>query len=88
MVRQPLTQSEHDRGVRLGETLRLARGTRSMVDIAAAAGISAETLRKIERGRVPTPAFFTVAAVATAVGLSLDALCALIGPEPDQRLTA
>jgi DNA-binding phage protein len=88
MVRQPLTQSEHDRGVRLGEALRLARGTRSMVDIAAAAGISAETLRKIERGRVPTPAFFTVAAVATAVGLSLDALCALIGAEPDQRLTA
>jgi len=59
-----------------------------MVDIAAAAGISAETLRKIERGRVPTPAFFTVAAIATAVGLSLDALCALLTTEPDQRLTA
>jgi DNA-binding phage protein len=86
MVRQPLTRSEHDRGQRLGEALRRARGTRSMVEIAATAGISAETLRKIERGRVPTPAFFTVAAVATAVGLSLDALCALVAP--DQRLTA
>lgn len=45
-----------------------------MVAVAAAAGISVETLRKIERGRVPTPAFFTVAAIADAVGLSLDDL--------------
>jgi len=86
MVRQPLTPSEHDRGQRLGAALRLARGARSMVEIAATAGISAETLRKIERGRVPTPAFFTVAAVATAVGLSLDALCALV--QPDRHATA
>lgn len=35
-----------------------------MVEIAASAGISAETLRKIETGRAPTPAFFTVAALA------------------------
>ncbi len=59
-----------------------------MVEIAATAGISVETLRKIERGRVPTPAFFTIAAVATAIGLSLDALCAPQAAEPDQRLTA
>jgi transcriptional regulator with XRE-family HTH domain len=45
-----------------------------MVAVAAAAGISVETLRKIERGRVPTPAFFTVAAIADAVDLSLDEL--------------
>jgi len=45
-----------------------------MVDVAAQARISVETLRKIETGRVPTPAFFTVAAVAEAVGLSLDEL--------------
>ncbi len=43
-----------------------------MVDVAAAAGLSAETLRKIETGRAPTPAFFTVAALAGALGLSLD----------------
>lgn len=54
--------------------LRQARVQRSMVEVAALAGISVETLRKIETGRVPTPAFFTVAAVAEAVGLSLDAL--------------
>ncbi len=45
-----------------------------MVDVAAAAGLSAETLRKIETGRAPTPAFFTVAALAHALHLSLDDL--------------
>ncbi|NIJ15046.1 transcriptional regulator with XRE-family HTH domain [Saccharomonospora amisosensis] len=45
-----------------------------MVQIAAEAGISVETLRKIETGRIPTPAFFTVVAVADAVGVSLDSL--------------
>lgn len=45
-----------------------------MVEIAAEAGISVETLRKIETGRIPTPAFFTVVALATAVGVSLDEL--------------
>ncbi|WP_166349470.1 helix-turn-helix domain-containing protein [Phytoactinopolyspora limicola] len=74
MVRVPLTGSERERGQHLGETLRRARGDRSMSDVAAAAGISAETLRKIERGRIPTPAFFTVAAVADVLDLSLDRL--------------
>lgn len=45
-----------------------------MVEVAAGAGLSAETLRKIETGRAPTPAFFTVAALAAALGLSLDDL--------------
>ncbi len=43
-----------------------------MVSVAAEAGLSAETLRKIETGRAPTPALFTVAALASVLGLSLD----------------
>ncbi|WP_436954243.1 helix-turn-helix domain-containing protein [Streptomyces sp. SudanB182_2057] len=76
MVRTPLTPEERDRGERLGRLLREARGERSMADVAAAAGVSAETLRKIETGRAPTPAFFTVAALAEALGLSMDELVA------------
>src|SRR6476646_2940745 len=72
MVRTPLTPEERERGERLGRLLREARGGRSMADIAGVAGISAETLRKIETGRAPTPAFFTVAALARALGLSMD----------------
>lgn len=74
MVRVPLTISERERGERLGEALRQARGARSIVDVATEAGISPETLRKIERGRIPTPAFFTVVAVADILGMSLDVL--------------
>jgi transcriptional regulator with XRE-family HTH domain len=80
MVRTPLTPEERERGQRLGRLLRRARGDRSMVEVAAAAGLSAETLRKIETGRAPTPAFFTVAALAVALDLSMDDLvvrCAL-----------
>ncbi|HET6499962.1 MAG TPA: helix-turn-helix transcriptional regulator [Amycolatopsis sp.] len=74
MVRVPLTEAERERGERLGAVLREARGARSMVEVAAEAGISVETLRKIETGRIPTPAFFTVVAVADAVGLHLETL--------------
>ncbi|MER7049811.1 MULTISPECIES: helix-turn-helix domain-containing protein [Streptomyces] len=76
MVRTPLTPEERERGERLGRLLRAERGERSMVEVAAAAGLSAETLRKIETGRAPTPAFFTVAAIAAALGLSMDDLMA------------
>ncbi|MEU6310836.1 helix-turn-helix transcriptional regulator [Streptomyces sp. NPDC047014] len=81
MVRTPLTPEERERGERLGALLRAARGGRSMVEVAAGAGLSAETLRKIETGRAPTPAFFTIAALADTLGLSLDDLlrrCAVV----------
>jgi transcriptional regulator with XRE-family HTH domain len=72
MVRPPLSHLEHARGERLGTLLREARGTRSMAEIAAVSGVPAETLRKIETGRIATPAFFTVAALAAALGLALE----------------
>ncbi|MDV8024033.1 helix-turn-helix transcriptional regulator [Rhodococcus sp. IEGM 1330] len=74
MVRIPLTPGELARGARLGTALRRSRGTRTMTDVADAARISVETLRKIETGRIPTPAFFTVAALCEALNISLDAL--------------
>ena len=80
MVRVPLTPEDHERGQRLGDVLREARGPRSMTAVATAVGMSPETLRKIESGRVPTPAFFTVAALCAELDLSLDDLttrCAL-----------
>lgn len=72
MVRLPLTPAEIDRGRRLGAMLRQARGDRSMLDVALDARVSPETLRKIETGRIATPAFPTIAAIADVVGLSLD----------------
>ena len=74
MVRPPLSPLERARGERLGVLLRQARGNRSMVEVAAATGVPVETLRKIESGRVPTPAFFTVAALAGELGVQLGEL--------------
>lgn len=65
-----------------------------MFEVAVAADISPETLRKIETGRVATPAFSTIAAIATVLGLSLDDVWSSISPpaqasaceqETDQR---
>jgi transcriptional regulator with XRE-family HTH domain len=81
MVRIPLTPAQRAVGLALGAELRAARAGRPMTIVADAAGISVETLRKIETGRIPTPSFATVAAVAAAVDLSLDELAGrLAGP--------
>ncbi|WP_285034950.1 helix-turn-helix transcriptional regulator [Plantibacter sp. ME-Dv--P-095] len=82
MVRLPLTPTDVERGQRLGALLREARGERSMLDIALDAGLSPETLRKIESGRVATPAFSTIAAIAEVLELSLDEVWATISPAP------
>jgi len=89
MVRLPLTPAEVERGQRLGALLRRARAERSMLETALHARVSPETLRKIETGRVATPAFPTIAAIADVLGLSLDAVWAEINrPEPAQEQLA
>ena len=79
MVRLALTEQERIRGVQLGAALRRARGDRPVREVAAAAGVAEETVRKIERGAVPTPALFTVAAIAQVLGLALDDLVSEVG---------
>ena len=88
MVRPPLTPEERERGRRLGAILRTARGDRSPGEVSASSGVSLEVLRKIESGRVPTPTFFTVAALAHALGLPLDALAHQLADADGTALTA
>ncbi|GIE76731.1 transcriptional regulator [Actinoplanes philippinensis] len=71
MVRQPLTPEQIAAGRRLGAALRAARGGRSLAEVALAAGISPETLRKIETGRLPAPAFGTVVCLSQALDIPL-----------------
>jgi transcriptional regulator with XRE-family HTH domain len=92
MVRPPLSPEERARGERLGMLLREARGPRSMTEIAAVSRVPVETLRKIETGRIATPAFFTVAALAAALGLALEDVARQCGQPgeilPGEELTA
>lgn len=78
MVRTPLTEQERARGLALGRTLQRARAGRSAAEVALAAGISLDTLRKIERGAIATPAFFTVAALARVLEVDLNDLAELL----------
>jgi transcriptional regulator with XRE-family HTH domain len=80
MVRTPLTDEERARGLMLGRTLQRARSGRSAAEVAHLAGISLDTLRKIERGAIASPAFFTVAALAEVLELDLNELNDLGAP--------
>ncbi|MFB4311079.1 helix-turn-helix transcriptional regulator [Actinomadura sp. GTD37] len=74
MVRQPLTSEQIEAGRRLGALLRRARAGRDLAEVAAAAGISPETLRKIETGRLPSPGFGTVVRLGEALGVPMQDL--------------
>ncbi|WP_016701177.1 helix-turn-helix transcriptional regulator, partial [Actinoalloteichus spitiensis] len=74
MVRHPLTPEQIEAGRRLGALLRQARAGRELADVARAAGISPETLRKIETGRMPSPGFGTVISLGEALDLPVERL--------------
>jgi DNA-binding phage protein len=86
MVRVPLSPEQVKAGQRLGALIREARAGRDPEAVARHAGISPETLRKIEVGRIPSPSFGTVIGVCTALGMPLqDAVDAWQGTN-DQRM--
>lgn len=82
MPRTPLSPEERACGGQLAELLhdRRQRVGLSSEALARTAGISVETLRRIERGLVPSPGFFTVASVARVLQLSLDELAKSVQP--------
>ncbi|MCV7171386.1 helix-turn-helix domain-containing protein [Mycobacterium manitobense] len=85
MVRVPLSPEQVRAGQRLGALMRTARAGRDPETIARDAGISPETLRKIEVGRMPSPSFGTVIGLCNALGLPLqDAVDAWHGADDHQ----
>ncbi|MDO3636526.1 helix-turn-helix domain-containing protein [Mycolicibacterium arseniciresistens] len=85
MVRVPLSPEQVKAGQRLGALMRTARAGRDPETIARDAGISPETLRKIEVGRMPSPSFGTVIGLCNALGLPLqDAVDAWHGADDHQ----
>ncbi len=88
MVRQPLTAEQIAAGRRLGAALRAARAGRNLGEVALAAGISPETLRKIEAGRLPAPAFGTVVGLSQALDVPLTDLADIWRSELPARQTS
>lgn len=76
MARKPLSAADADHGRRLGAYLGRVRSEAglSAQAIATEAQLSIDTVRSVETGRVPTPAFLTVARLASVLGQSLDEL--------------
>lgn len=76
MPRRPASSSDVEAGRRLAAVLSEQRQQwgRSAEDLARRAELSVETVRKIERGLVSNPGFFTVAALARHLDLRLDDL--------------
>jgi transcriptional regulator with XRE-family HTH domain len=85
MARQQLTEAERDRGRALGGALRRARGSRSQAELASAASVPLDTLRKLEQGGTPTPGFFLVAQIAHTLGIGLDDLATATRPSARTR---
>jgi len=78
MPRKPIQEWERRRALRsifVGETTEYI-GT-SAEHVAVEAEISVETIRRLERGQIPNPGVFTVAALSRALGLGMDEL---LGP--------
>ncbi|MET8626454.1 DUF488 family protein [Kitasatospora sp. NPDC004669] len=75
---------EHARARRLGCQLRALRETRgwSRSQLADASGVPLRTLTRLETSPAAQPGFFTVAALADALEVAVDALVAAAGPVP------
>jgi transcriptional regulator with XRE-family HTH domain len=73
MGRKPAPESKKRRGERLVRELVEARERTqlSQLDLSSRSGITLDAIRKIERGVVLEPGFFTVADLAIALGLDL-----------------
>jgi DNA-binding XRE family transcriptional regulator len=88
MVRVPLSPEQVRAGQRLGALIRSARAGRDPEVIARGAGISPETLRKIEVGRMPSPSFGTVVGLCAALELPLQtAVDAWHGADDDASMS-
>lgn len=76
MTRRAVSKAEKARGDRLATKLRNARlrADKSREDVARQAELSVETIRRIEKLRVPNPGFFTVLAIAKALRIPISKL--------------
>lgn len=85
MPRPALSDRERLQGEQLGAELRRLRGARTAADVANAAGVPLDTLRKLEQGGTPSPGFFLVARLARELGAPLNRLADKAMPRKGRR---
>ncbi|WP_111511327.1 helix-turn-helix domain-containing protein [Mycobacterium kyogaense] len=85
MPRPPLSDNDRQLGKRLGAELRRLRGVRTAADVASAAGVPLDTLRKLEQGGTPSPGFFLVARLARELDMPLNQLADKAMPRKRRR---
>jgi transcriptional regulator with XRE-family HTH domain len=76
MARKKASDDDRAHGRRLGRLIadRRERRRLSAPELARDSAVAVDTVRSLEGGRVPTPAFLTIARLAEVLGLSLDEL--------------
>ncbi|GAA0742561.1 helix-turn-helix domain-containing protein [Dactylosporangium roseum] len=85
MTRKRTSEEDRGHGRRLGRLIAERRERRqlSAPDLARDSSVAIDTVRSLENGRVPTPAFLTVARLARVLELSLDELHVQASREAD-----
>lgn len=75
-MRQPLSAEQEQWGKRVSEALASARRRRGVRvgELATRSGLAVDTVKRIESATALAPTFFTVAAIARVLELSLDDL--------------
>ena len=76
MPRSARSEEERAFGVALGKRIALERETRSLSgdQLARSAGVSTDSVRSIEAGRISSPGIYLTARIARVLGVSLDDL--------------
>ena len=80
-----MTDEQQRKGRALGVRLSAMRGAITQADLADRAGMSLDTLRKIELGKVAGPNFFTIGQIVAAAGGRLDSLWAEVRQDAAAR---
>ena len=80
MGRNPATAEQEAFGKAIGSVLAERRALQKVTasQLAGRSGVSVDTVRALEGGRIAQPGFQTVQALASELGLGLDALVVLV----------
>ena len=86
MARRASTDKELEHGRRIGRVIARKReeAKLSAPQLALRSDVAIDTVRSLERGRVATPAFLTIAKLAATLSLSLDDIQSAAGSSTDE----